>query len=138
MAINYGSTVRTIWGSSGGDLDRYWRRVSGGEAVMHAILRRLITERGTLSWAPSVGFDVRGLLNEAISSSSNAPLLAIQNYVRAECIADERVEDATVTASVNRSTAALTLSVDLQLSDNATFSFVVAVSALTLSVLSVR
>lgn len=135
-----GTTVRTNWTAAGPDMDRYWRRVSEGEAVAHAIMRRLVVDRenAPLFWAPSVGFDVRSLLNESINTRSRAQLIAIETYVRAECVDDDRVDDASVVATLDRAGRALTLAIDLTLSDGTSFSFVMRATELTLEVLRNR
>lgn len=118
-------------------MDPYFRRVSGNLAVAHSIARRLITERGSLSWAPGVGFDVRALINEALSGSSQAATSMIATYVREEALGDERVEDADVEVSFVQATRSLRISMRITTSEGP-FRLVLGADALTLSILSIE
>lgn len=135
MSDPLGTGVQTDWTTRGPDMDRRWRQVSGPEAVAEAVIRRLITDRGSLLWAPEVGFDVRLLVNESVNTASRAPLIALETYVRAECLADDRVADADVTTTVDRNARTLSIAVSLVLSDDTAFRFVVRASELTAEIL---
>lgn len=131
--MSYGTQVGTLWTASGPDLDPYGRRVTGRTAVMHAIARRLHTPLGSLSWDPQAGFDLKAQLNATIT---DARLSHIENSVRAQCLLDERVDDASVAASFDVSLSKLTVEIELLLADESTpFVFVVAVTSLTTELL---
>lgn len=131
--MSYGTQVGTLWTASGPDMDPYGRRVTGPTAVMHSVARMLHTPRGALSWDRRIGFDVRAQLN---SSMTAGRLVHIQSQCRAQCLLDERVENASVTASFNESTSTLTLEIEIDLADeDELFSFVLAVSEVTTALL---
>lgn len=132
---NLGTGIRTIWGPNGPELDPYWRRVSGGLAVVHSVARRLVTPRGRLSWAPGVGFDVGELLNEGLTE---AAVRTIATYCRAEVLADERVEAAEVEFVLDHATHKARLTVRISTSTKETFRLVVAVSKLTTEILAIE
>ena len=133
-----GTGVASVWSAGGAaDVDPFFRRVSGNLAVAHSIARRLITERGTLSWAPGVGFDVRALINEALAGSSQAVTSMIATYVREEALGDERVSDAEVDVSFNASTHSLRISMRVTTAEGP-FRLVLGADALTLSILSIE
>jgi phage baseplate assembly protein W len=68
------------------DLD--FRLVTGERALAEALLRRLSTPRGGLFSEPAYGYDLRMLLNEAMSE---VELARAQMAIEAEIQKDERV-----------------------------------------------
>ena len=78
------------------DLDVYAPPVSGTAALAQALAHRLVTPRGTLLDDLAYGFDVRAFLNDALNESD---LRDIENGAAEECRADERVDDARITAT---------------------------------------
>lgn len=97
-------------------------------AVAQAVIRRLITPRGGLIDDPDYGYDVRGLCNRATTPTE---LRALGDQCRAEARKDDRVQDATVTATYDDGTRELRLTVMLTCEDPAlgTFTFTFAVTA---------
>ncbi len=122
---NLGTGVRSIWGIGGAAMDPYWRRVTGGDAVAHAVARRLITPRGHLLWAPEIGYDVRALLNLDYTESD---LRIAEGYIVAECLADERVSRARVDFATDAARRSGTITVTLTTSDAESFALVFAAS----------
>lgn len=138
MGDPLGTGIRTIFGPNGPDMDPFGQRVSGKVLVAQAITKRLITKRGSLSWAPNVGYDVRALLNDSFSIATDAQLRAIAGYIRTEALADDRVSNAKVDLTFNASTRVMTINLFLTLSNETTFRFVVSANALTVDLLSVQ
>ena len=130
---DYGTDLASTFGAGGVvDCDPYFRRITGNEAIAHAVIRRLVTPRGSLSWDPHCGFDVRAYLNAPI----NRQILGfLQGAIKAEALADERVATADVSVSFNDLTSKLTVTLTLTAGDGP-FTLVLAVSALTVSILS--
>ncbi len=129
-----GTDCASTFGGAGGalDVDRYFRRITGNEAVAHAVARRLVTARGSMSWAPDVGFDVRSYLNESLDRST---LLFLSGAIRAEAEGDERVRSADVRLDFDQPTGALTISLSIVTGDGP-FTLVLRASALSVSLLS--
>jgi hypothetical protein len=132
--MSFGTQVGTLWTPSGPKLDPYFRRVSGRTAVMHAVARRLVTPSGSLSWDRRVGFDVRRWLNAAVTDKA---LSHIQTQVKAQCLLDERVDAAAVTATFDLATSTLSIAIELTLADEGeSFAFVFAASQLSTELLA--
>ena len=66
-------------------------------AIGQAVLRRLITARGTLPDDPHYGIDVRGMLNRGIPLSQ---LRDLQGQIRGEVMKDDRVADVVVSVTM--------------------------------------
>ncbi len=127
----------TNWSAGVPDRYQYERRVTGAAVVGHAILRRLITRRGSMPWAPDVGYDVRDLLNADFATDSNGPIDAVAAFVRAECLADERCTECTVSATFSVASGVLRIAIAGQ-TDAGPFRLVVGVADLTLSLLALE
>lgn len=97
-------------------------------AVVQAVLRRLTTPRGKLIDDPDYGFDVRQFANRA---ATNVELRSIGDQCRGEAVKDDRVFDATITATYDDAARKLTVSVMLDCYDPVlgTFDFTFAVTA---------
>lgn len=127
MAADYGTDI-----SCTNDFAPDGRVASGRRLLAEAICRRLITPRGRLIDDPNYGFDLTGYVNDDMSAGDIAALRA---GIEAECIKDERVSAATCAASLATSGI---MNISLTLTDGAgPFALVLAVSAITISILSV-
>jgi len=78
-AIDYGTDFNTY-----PDLD-WSTRIGGAEAVIQAIARSLEDAQ--------IGVDIRSFLNAELSS---ADIYNLEETIKSRCLADERVQDATV------------------------------------------
>ncbi len=108
------------------DLDPTFALVSGRKALGQAIVRRLITPRGSLLHAPDYGFDVRAFLNESVTGRE---IFQIESGIEAEVLKDERLFEADATVTYDEPTARLTIHLRLTDADGP-FDLVLAVSAL--------
>jgi phage baseplate assembly protein W len=113
------------------DLDATGLEVSGRTVLAQAVLRRLITPRGRLIDDANYGFDLTQFIDDDLGP---ADLARIRAGIEAECLKDERV--AVVTAKVTLTAGVMVVTVNL--TDSAgPFTLVVAVSAITATILSV-
>lgn len=128
--MDYGSDISTITSSGAVDLDEYFRLVSGADAVLHALVKRLVTPYGGLLDEEDYGFDLRGLVN---GSSSQREMNAAVAQIEAQCLQDERVSDATVEMSV--SGGVCSVKILCTLTDDQTLSLVLGISAVSIDVL---
>ncbi len=125
MAEDFGTDLSCL-----SDLNPRCGVVSGRRLLAEAIVRRITTPRGRLINDPNYGFDVTGYINDDIRPSDIA---ALQSGVSAECLKDERVNAATVSASLSaQGTLTMTISLD---DGDGPFSLTVAVSAITVDIL---
>lgn len=116
------------------DLDPMFGLVSGRTALAQAIARRLTTRRGLLEWIgddPEYGHDVREYLGEDVGARAE---FVIASRVQAECLKDERVRAAQVTATL--AAERLTLSIKLTDADGP-FRLTLAVTGVTVELLKV-
>ncbi len=128
--MDYGTDISTITSSGAVDLDEYFRVVSGADAVLHAVVKRLVTPYGGLLDEEDYGFDLLGLVN---GSTSQRELTAAVAQIEAQCLQDERVSDATVDLSV--AAGAVTVKVQCELVEGETFSLVLGVSSVSIEIL---
>ena len=100
---------------------------ASNQAIAEALIRRLITPRGSLPDDPDYGFDLRGMLNRGVTL---AQLQAVSGQARSEVRKDDRVLDANVSAvfSNQGSTLSVTIEVTPADVDNDTFSFTFALT----------
>jgi len=91
MPVDFGSDISTF-----PTLDPNFRLITGTQVIFEAVLRRLMTPRGSLAYDLDYGTDVRGMLNASTTSSE---LFALQASIEAEAEKDERVlrADAVIT-----------------------------------------
>jgi len=108
------------------------RAVTGRLVVAEACARRLITPRGRLIDDPDYGFDLTAYVNEDLTPSD---LAALRSGAEQECAKDERVTSAVVEAELDGA-GLLIVNIDLSTGDGP-FSLVLAVSATSVSILSV-
>lgn len=127
---DYGTDIATIAPDGSIDLDPYFRVVSGSTVVSHAIVKRLVTPPGGLLDDEDYGYDLRALVH---GSTSKPELDSAVAEIEAQCLADERVSDATITLSA--SGGVLTCRVQVVLVDGQTLRLVLAVSAVSVEVL---
>lgn len=124
---DYGSDISTF-----PDLDGTFTPISGTRVVCEAIARRLSTPRGSLLGSPNYGVDLRAWLNEAMDAESVA---ALQRLARAELAKDERLAGVVVAASFDFESSTLTLQISADLVTGESFSLVMTVGKLTISML---
>jgi len=103
-AQGYGSDLSCIY-----DSDERMTTVDYNSpvAIVQAIIRRLITDRGQLPDDPDYGTNVRKYLHKPLTRRQ---IVAVENDIRAEALKDERVQNAAVEASYAFSTRTLTCS----------------------------
>ena len=76
--------------------DRYdpvGRYVSGSQALMQAVYRRLTTPRGSVPRAPNYGLDLRSFMSIELT---RAAMAAIPAQIEQEVLKDERIESVKV------------------------------------------
>jgi hypothetical protein len=101
---------------------------TGARNLGNALGRRLITDRGSLSYDADYGFSVRGLLNASYTDAFKA---WAQSQIASECEKDERVLHCDATLAFS---APYVLTVTLVVTPNDTggpFTFVMSVNNLT-------
>lgn len=125
---NYGSDISTY-----PDLDEACAPLTGRRVVAEAILRRLSTPRGGLAFYPDDGIDLRGYLSDGVDGDS---IFALKAEIEAECEKDERVVAAEATLAYSPSTESLTAEVVLELFDGEVFALTLAVTSLTVELLT--
>lgn len=91
------------------DTDAAFSTVSGIANLGRALGRRYITPRGKLDYAPEYGTDLRGYLNDDVSSATVAA--AIRADATAEALKDPRVLTVDVTTSFEPAASTLTITV---------------------------
>ena len=109
------------------------RVVTGFTVVGQAVARRWSTPRGRLISYPNYGFDLTQYVNADMSARDIA---ALRSAAAAEAEKDERVEKCTVSATLDSVTGILTIDARLDTAQGP-FDLVVAVSSVTLDVLSI-
>lgn len=104
--------------------------VTGRQALAEAILRRLITRRGGLFYAPSYGYAVVELIGSSVSASE------IEQRVVEQCLLEEEVEDATCTATFTDVGGSRSVAIDIQVTDaQGPFALTLTASELTITAL---
>lgn len=111
------------------DIDPFFSLASGPRAAAEAIVAALAHEPNTLWWAIDRGTSLRAFLHRTVTPP------AIAAAVESECLKDERVADATVTASVLGNEVRLQIELQLKTTETVQFTLNVddASSALALS-----
>ena len=109
-----------------------WPLASGRLNLCYAIARRLTTPLGTLDDHPEYGYDVRALLNWGFSP---AELAAAQASIQAQCLEDERVQDATVSIALPTD-GRMTITIALE-DATGPFDLVLGIDSVSAAVLSV-
>lgn len=131
-----GIDVSTPVGANGlPGLDPYFTLVSGGECYGQALLRRLVTPRGSLVDDDQYGYDVRSWLGETLRPGD---LQRLEREVVRECLADERTDTADATAT-QAADGSITLVVTAwAVDDQVTVRLTLAISDVTVDVLAVE
>lgn len=114
------------------DVDAASAMVSGTTALGQALLRRLTTPRGGLFYDPGYGTDIRSFLNDSMSTDGTS---AVEQAIEREVLQDERVIDASAAVTFDFASGTLIASLSVQASDASTFSLVLAVTAITVTLL---
>lgn len=108
------------------DLDPALSIVTGRRALAEAIMRRLTSRKGSLPDDEDYGYDLRLLIGSAVTREQ------VEQGVRSQVFADERVEDAEVTVTF----IGETIQVDLRITDgDGPFSLVLGVDAVSVETL---
>ncbi len=108
VSAPYGTDGRTFLDlGSGPDLDPLLLINADPRIVMaEALARRLTTIRGQLFYAPNDGWDLRQLVNAALSSGD---LQSLQGTIQQECLKDPRVQIATVQLTTSGSIVSIVI-----------------------------
>jgi len=96
--------TQQTWDATGDDFPE----ISGRPLLIEALLRRLVTRRGTLLGAPDYGTDIRAWINKDVDRAGAARLGGL---ISAELAKDERVRSAAASATFANSklTALITI-----------------------------
>ena len=116
------------------DLETTLVTVSDTDVVIQALYRRYITPRGRLIGDPDYGFEIASYLNSDVSPPDVA---WIESQIKHEGEKDERVSIVNPTVTLTAQ-GLMTVRIDVVLLDNTTFRLVLAVSDVTVSILSVE
>ncbi len=129
MATDYGTDLSCV-----ADFSDEFREVSGQRLIAEAIARRLITPRGMELEDENYGTDLRGYIGLEVTARNAARLVS---DARAECVKDERVEDAIVkVTSFSIATRTLQLAIDITTIVGETFRLTVTIDTVTATLLS--
>ena len=129
MPTDFGTDVSTF---VDGDLDPFFRVISGKRVVAEAIVRRWTTPQGGLFFDENFGRDVRDLLGQATSPQT---LFALKTALTLQAEEDERVREATVDVSLDPKTRRLVIRGEIETAEGP-FTLVVAVTDLSVELLS--
>lgn len=132
MTTDFGVDIHT---PNAMGVDPYFSLVSGVDALVERLLRRLVTARGSLELIgddPAFGYDVRAHLYEEDSDTG-----AIATAVNDELAKDECVEVVTSAVSFDEGGGSLRIAANV-LSAFGPFKLVLAVDAVSASVLAVE
>ncbi|MBI2388631.1 MAG: hypothetical protein HYV09_03355 [Deltaproteobacteria bacterium] len=128
---DYGIDVSTFLD---GDLDPYFRPLSGPRVVAEAVVRRWTTPSGGLFFEPGFGVDVRELASQAMTPQA---LFTLGAQLAAQAEEDERVQSAHVDVSFNTQTRKLLVRADVHTAAGP-FALVVSVDRLSVELLEPR
>lgn len=105
MSVDFGTDIACTT-----SIGSRFQLASGFINLANALVRRLITPRGTLDYAPDYGYDVRDWLNH---DTGQASMFTLQAAIDAECQKDERVQSSssTVVPTPSLGILAITISV---------------------------
>lgn len=110
-----------------------WRFVSGHQNLANAVYRRVTTDRGALKRHPDFGRNLRDVVGDA---ASTATLRAEERAFAREVEKDERVARCAVTFDFNSATETLTATFAVQPVGSGSFTLVLAVTAVSVTVLN--
>lgn len=134
LGVDIGST---FGGGASIDLDPYFASVSGALCVAQSTARKLTSPRGSIWYAPGVGRDIRGMLNDKIDQRT---LRVASAAIVSEVRTDDRIDPDTVDVRLTFDSVAktLTVAVSAKTITGSSFSLVLAVSALTVTLLEIN
>jgi phage baseplate assembly protein W len=124
---DYGSDISTF-----PDLDGTFTLITGTRVVCEAVARRLSTPRGSLLGAPDYGIDLRAYVNESMDADV---LAGLQRSAKLEIAKDERIASVAVAASFDFASSTLTLNISADLVTGESFSLVMTIGNLAISML---
>jgi hypothetical protein len=125
MATDFGKSI-----AGPTDIPSQFYYATGIKNLGNHIARRLITPRGSMSWALNDGYDVRQLVNAEFTPNARARAEAA---ISAEVEKDDRVE-ACAAAITRLSPEAIAVTLRVTTADG-TFPLVVSVNSLTVALL---
>lgn len=133
MATNtdYGEDVSTFLD---GDLDPYFRPLTGARVVAEAIVRRWTTPTGGLFFEPGFGVDVRELASQAMTPQT---VFTLGAQLAAQAEEDERVQSALVELSLDPRPRRLVVRGEIRTATGP-FTLVVSVDRLSVELLEPR
>lgn len=128
MSVDFGTDIdcTTSIGSR-------FKLASGFVNLANAMVRRLITPRGTLDYAPDYGYDVRDWLNHDMGQVA---ISTIEAAIDAECQKDDRVQTSSSTVVPNVLLQTMTITVAI-ITAAGPFKFVTTVDKLNAILTSV-
>lgn len=118
-----------IW--SLGDFRPDMTTVSGQTALIHRLAVRLQTPRGRFPWWPNFGTDISQYL------LSKATPQQIASAAQAECLKDEQVRQANVSATVSDAGRKITLAIRIVASDGP-FALTLSITQASLDLISLQ
>lgn len=104
---NYGQDFAVVETATGPDID-FAHLATGVDVLANSLLCRLTTPHGSVIDSPNDCLDVRALLGAGLTQ---ADMQGVQQRVQREVERDARVLGATVSASYNTGTRAMTLTI---------------------------
>ena len=116
------------------DLDPYFSLVSGVNCLAQDLFHSITTQNGSLAYDLSYGIDIRQQLNGSVTSQTLSNLSAAINF---QIQNDDRVQTSTCVLNWDNITSTLTGNINVIPAVGVPFQFVVAASALSVSLLSV-
>ncbi len=125
---NFGADVSTFLE---GDLDPYFRDLSGPRVVAEAVARRWLTPTGALFYDPAFGVDVRELLGAALTPER---AFALRTKLAQQAEEDDRVDAADVDVSLDPRTRRLEIRASLRTAAGP-FALVLAIDELRVELL---
>lgn len=114
------------------DIDPLFGLVEGPQAVIESCARRLMTPRGFLRWGPNYGYDLMSKMAARMSPIQRERLKA---DIAQELEKDERVLKCSVLDFVHLGPGRWHIPIRIELSSSSSYTFVIAVSDLTIELL---
>jgi phage baseplate assembly protein W len=126
---DYGTDISTL-----PDLDPAFALITGTRVVAESLARIFVTPQGSDEWHPNYGRDLRRFLNAPMDV---ATLAQVQAEAEEGALLDERVADATATASFEPLSGRLILRVEATLAGGP-FLLVLAIGDVSTTILEAR
>ena len=111
------------------DIDPNLTAVSGQTCLIQALVRRIISARGSMFYDEDYGSDVRKFLSVPVRTG------VVAQTIETECLKDERVEDAAATVQYIEATRTLDIKLVITDQDDVEFALTVLVDDLTVELL---